>query len=152
MTNEPEPLDSASTTARFGAITEHEDVSSRLDHPQEDLAAISGLPPGHALLIVQRGPTAGARFLLDTERTLAGRHPSADIFLDDVTVSRKHAEFIAHEGGYIVRDVGSLNGTYINRERIDSAVLTTGDEVQIGKYRLTYHPSPNQPSDGDATS
>ncbi|MEE6281022.1 FHA domain-containing protein [Georgenia sunbinii] len=150
MTTEPEPQDSASTTARFGAITEGDDAATRLDKSQEDLAAVSGLPPGHALLIVQRGPTAGARFLLDAERTLAGRHPTADIFLDDVTVSRKHAEFIAHEGGYIVRDVGSLNGTYINRERIDSAVLTAGDEVQIGKYRLTYHPSPNQATNGDA--
>ena len=149
MTTEPEPQDTTSTTARFGAITEADDTGSRLDQPQEDVAAVSGLPPGHALLIVQRGPTAGARFLLDTDRTLAGRHPSADIFLDDVTVSRKHAEFLAHEGGYIVRDVGSLNGTYVNRERIDSTVLHARDEVQIGKYRLTYHPSPNQAAQGD---
>lgn len=147
MGSEPEQRDAASTTARFGAITEGEEVA-RVEVPQPDLAAIEGLPPGHALLIVQRGPTAGARFLLDTERTLAGRHPTADIFLDDVTVSRRHAEFLAHEDGYIVRDVGSLNGTYVNRERIDSAVLAAGDEVQIGKYRLTYHPSPH----GEATT
>ncbi|WP_324653960.1 FHA domain-containing protein [Georgenia sp. H159] len=146
MGTEPEPQDTSSTTARFGAIGATEETGARADVPP-DLAAIEGLPPGHALLIVQRGPTAGARFLLDTERTLAGRHPTADIFLDDVTVSRRHAEFIAHENGYVVRDVGSLNGTYVNRERIDSAVLNAGDEVQIGKYRLTYHPSPNR---GDA--
>ncbi|HLV05433.1 FHA domain-containing protein [uncultured Georgenia sp.] len=149
MGTEPEPQDVSSTTARFGAIGAGEDTTARADVPPPDMAAIEGLPPGHALLIVQRGPTAGARFLLDTERTLAGRHPTADIFLDDVTVSRRHAEFIAHEGGYIVRDVGSLNGTYVNRERIDSAVLQAGDEVQIGKYRLTYHPSPNR---GDASA
>ena len=143
MGSEAEQPDSVSTTARFGAIGETEE-QVHTDVPQPDLAAVEGLPPGHALLIVQRGPTAGARFLLDTERTLAGRHPSADIFLDDVTVSRRHAEFLAHESGYIVRDVGSLNGTYVNRERIDSAVLVAGDEVQIGKYRLTYHPSPHR--------
>ncbi len=147
MGTEPEPQDTSRTTARFGAIGATDETLARTDVPPADLAAVEGLPPGHALLIVQRGPTAGARFLLDTERTLAGRHPTADIFLDDVTVSRRHAEFIAHEGGYVVRDVGSLNGTYVNRERIDSAVLSAGDEVQIGKYRLTYHPSPNR---GDA--
>ncbi len=147
MGTEPEPQDVSSTTARFGAIGASDETAERSDVPPPDRAAIDGLPPGHALLIVQRGPTAGARFLLDTERTLAGRHPTADIFLDDVTVSRRHAEFLAHEGGYVVRDVGSLNGTYVNRERIDSAVLNAGDEVQIGKYRLTYHPSPQR---GDA--
>jgi len=142
---EPQP-DLTGTTARFGALIEGDTESPLADHPQEDVAAVEALPPGHALLIVQRGPTAGARFLLDSERTLAGRHPTADIFLDDVTVSRRHAEFIAHEGGYIVRDVGSLNGTYVNRERIESTVLVAGDEVQVGKYRLTYHPSPNAPA------
>ncbi|MFC4555079.1 FHA domain-containing protein [Georgenia faecalis] len=140
-----EPHDSASTTARFGGLTEVEhDVPGRTGLAQEDLAAVEALPPGHALLIVQRGPNAGSRFLLDADRTLAGRHPSTDIFLDDVTVSRRHAEFIADEGGHSVRDVGSLNGTYVNRERIDVVVLRAGDEVQIGKYRLTYHPSPSR--------
>ena len=109
----------------------------------DDAAAVEALPAGSALLIAQRGPTAGARFLLDAARTTAGRHPSSDIFLDDATVSRKHAEFLsADDGGYLVRDVGSLNGTYVNRERIDQALLRAGDEVQIGKYRLTFHPSP----------
>lgn len=110
----------------------------------EDLAAIEALPPASALLIVQHGPTAGARFLLDSPTTTVGRHPKADIFLDDVTVSRKHAEFIASPQGHIVRDVGSLNGTYVNRSRIEEALLVVGDEVQIGKFRLTYHPSPNR--------
>jgi pSer/pThr/pTyr-binding forkhead associated (FHA) protein len=134
------------STARFGAVGyEAETELAAQGIGVADAAAVEALPPASALLIVQRGPNAGARFLLDAERTTAGRHPSSDIFLDDVTVSRKHAEFLAVEGGgFAVRDVGSLNGTYVNRERIDSVTLRAGDEVQIGKYRLTYHPSPKR--------
>ena len=84
------------------------------------------------------GPNAGSRFLLDQDVTTAGRHPDSDIFLDDVTVSRRHAEFRREGSGYTVHDVGSLNGTYVNRERIDAAPLSGGDEVQIGKFRLVY--------------
>ncbi|MCV2394630.1 FHA domain-containing protein [Actinotalea sp. M2MS4P-6] len=114
-------------------------------------AAVAALPPTSALLLMQRGPSAGARFLLDAERTSAGRSPSADIFLDDVTVSRKHAEFVREGDGFVVRDVGSLNGTYVNRERIDQALLRPGDEVQIGKFRMTFHPSPaRQPGSADS--
>jgi pSer/pThr/pTyr-binding forkhead associated (FHA) protein len=105
----------------------------------DDLATIEALRPGTALLIVQRGPNTGARFLLDDDEVTSGRHPDSDIFLDDVTVSRKHALFVRSGGGYLVRDAGSLNGTYVNRERIDEAVLSTGDEVQIGKFRLVYY-------------
>jgi pSer/pThr/pTyr-binding forkhead associated (FHA) protein len=108
-----------------------------------DRTAIEALPPGSALLVVQRGPNSGARFLLDAEKTTAGRRPDSDIFLDDVTVSRKHAEFVRKPGGvFVVRDVGSLNGTYVQRDRIDEVVLRDGDEVQIGKYRMVFHPSP----------
>jgi FHA domain/zinc-ribbon domain len=96
------------------------------------------LSGGHALLVVQRGPNAGSRFLLDAEVTSAGRAPDSDIFLDDVTVSRRHAEFTRAAQGYLVRDVGSLNGTYVNRERIEEVLLADGDEVQIGKYRLVF--------------
>ena len=119
-----------------------------------DRAAVEALPPSSALLIVQHGPNAGARFLLDDAKVTAGRDTRADIFLDDVTVSRKHAEFVLADTGFSVRDVGSLNGTYVNRERIDSAVLHAGDEVQIGKYRLTFHPSPNRgtPAQGEPAS
>lgn len=89
--------------------------------------------------MVKRGPNAGARFLLDQDTTTAGRHPESDIFLDDVTVSRRHAEFRKHgDGDYEVVDVGSLNGTYVNREPRNSEVLTSGDEIQIGKFRLVY--------------
>jgi len=108
----------------------------------EDKAAVAALPPTSALLIVQRGPSAGARFLLDAPRTVAGRSPNSDIFLDDVTVSRKHVEFVREPEGFLVRDVGSLNGTYVNRDRIERALLRSGDEVQIGKFRMTFHPSP----------
>jgi hypothetical protein len=97
-----------------------------------------GLSGGNALLVVQRGPNAGSRFLLDAEVTSAGRAPDSDIFLDDVTVSRRHAEFTRAAQGYLVRDVGSLNGTYVNRERIEEVLLSDGDEVQIGKYRLVF--------------
>ena len=109
------------------------------DEPGEEHAgAVDALPPGSALLVVKRGPNAGSRFLLDQDVTTGGRHPDSDIFLDDVTVSRRHAEFRREGGGFTVRDVGSLNGTYVNRERIDVATLTDGDEVQIGKFRLVY--------------
>ncbi len=104
-----------------------------------DISAVENLPPGSAMLLVQRGPSAGARFLLDTDRVTVGRHPDSDIFLDDISVSRRHATFARGEQGYIVSDLGSLNGTYVNRDRIDGDVaLTGGDEVQIGKYRLIY--------------
>ncbi len=104
----------------------------------QDARALEGLPPGSALLVVKRGPNAGSRFLLDADTTTAGRHPESDIFLDDVTVSRRHAEFVREGAGFVVRDVGSLNGTYLNRERIEAAGLAGGDEVQIGKYRLVF--------------
>ena len=100
--------------------------------------AVDALTPGSALLVVKRGPNAGSRFLLDQDVTTAGRHPDSDIFLDDVTVSRRHAEFRREGNGYAVHDVGSLNGTYVNRERIDATPLSGGDEVQIGKFRLVY--------------
>jgi hypothetical protein len=110
------------------------------DDLAEDLLGES-LPAGFALLVVQRGPNAGSRFLLDKEVTTAGRHPDSDIFLDDVTVSRRHAEFIRTGDGFVVADVGSLNGTYLNRERIERASVSNGDEVQVGKFRLLFFTS-----------
>lgn len=105
---------------------------------QAESAAVDALPEGQALLVVQRGPSAGSRFLLNAEVVTAGRHPDSEIFLDDVTVSRRHAEFRREDSAYTVTDVGSLNGTYVNRDRIDSVALQDGDEVQIGKYRLVF--------------
>jgi pSer/pThr/pTyr-binding forkhead associated (FHA) protein len=103
-----------------------------------DAAAVDALPGGHALLVVQRGPGSGSRFLLDQDVVTAGRHPDSEIFLDDVTVSRRHAEFHRQGESFTVSDVGSLNGTYVNRDRIDRVQLSDGDEVQIGKFRLVF--------------
>ena len=94
--------------------------------------------------MVKRGPNAGTRFLLDRDVTTAGRHPESDIFLDDVTVSRRHAEFRREGDVYSVSDVGSLNGTYVNREPTDSTTLNNGDEVQIGKFRLVFLTGPRR--------
>lgn len=105
----------------------------------EELSAVEALPAGSALLIAHSGPNQGARFLLDSELTLAGRHPDADVFLDDVTVSRRHVEFRREDQGFRVVDSGSLNGTYVNGDRVDSVLLRTGSEVQIGKFRLTFY-------------
>ena len=88
--------------------------------------------------MVKRGSDAGVRFTLESAITQAGRHPESDIFLDDITVSRRHAEFVTRDQVTTVRDVGSLNGTYVNRERIEEARLSSGDEVQIGKFKLLY--------------
>lgn len=139
----------ADTTAHYGLLdgVPFLGAEPRSAMTVEAAAAVEALPPTSALLIVQYGPNAGARFLLDGPCTTAGRSPESDIFLDDVTVSRKHAEFLGRDGGYAVRDVGSLNGTYLNRVRIDETIpLRNGDEVQIGKYRLTFHPSPSRPA------
>jgi pSer/pThr/pTyr-binding forkhead associated (FHA) protein len=105
---------------------------------EQSVSGVDALPAGSALLVVKRGPNAGSRFLLDRSTTSAGRHPDSDIFLDDVTVSRRHAEFRRDAGDFVVVDVGSLNGTYVNREPVDTAVLANGDEVQIGKFRLVF--------------
>lgn len=110
--------------------------------PPEALSAVENLPLGSALLIVRRGPNSGSRFLLDGALTTAGRHPESDIFLDDFTVSRRHVEFRrGSDGAFTVADVGSLNGTYVNREPIDAVVVNNGDEVQIGKFRLVFFAS-----------
>ncbi|WP_104139404.1 MULTISPECIES: FHA domain-containing protein [unclassified Cryobacterium] len=107
----------------------------------EEQESIAALPSGSALMVVRRGPNAGARFLLDADLTSVGRHPNADIFLDDVTVSRRHAEFLRNGTGFTVKDLGSLNGTYYEGERIETARLTDGAEVQVGKFRLTFYAS-----------
>lgn len=111
------------------------------DLTAEEDEAIQALPSGSALLVVRRGPNAGARFLLDADVTTTGRHPDADIFLDDVTVSRHHAQFLRHGTAFEVKDLGSLNGTYFDGVRIETALLADGAEVQVGKFRLTFYSS-----------
>jgi hypothetical protein len=132
----PEPRVASDQTTTLSLVN----LEGNEEHAAPDVAdvGVESLPTGSALLVVKRGPNAGSRFLLDKEVTTVGRHPESDIFLDDVTVSRRHAEFTRRGDGFVVRDVGSLNGTYLNRERIDDAGLSNGDEVQIGKFRLVY--------------
>ena len=117
-------------------LTTAEDVAD----PSNDVAIdVDELPVGVGVLLVKRGPGAGSRFVLDEMVVSAGRHPESDIFLDDVTVSRRHAEIVRQGDHYVVRDVGSLTGTYLNRERIESeAPLNTGDELQIGRFKLVF--------------
>ena len=96
------------------------------------------LQPGQGVLVVLRGPNAGSRFLIDQEVTTIGRHAESDVFLDDVTVSRRHAELRRERGGFVLRDAGSLNGSYVNRLRAETARLQGGDEIQIGRFRLQF--------------
>ncbi len=144
-TNDPRdvpPERAPETTSVFRA-----DFLADVEQPAAEpaVSGVDGLPAGSALLVVRRGPNTGSRFLLDVPTTSAGRHPDSDIFLDDVTVSRRHAEFRRDAGEFVVVDVGSLNGTYVNREPVDTAVLANGDEVQIGKFRLVFLTGPREP-------
>jgi hypothetical protein len=106
--------------------------------PSHDPQELPLLEPGTGMLVVVRGPNAGSRFLLDREVTTIGRHPDADIFLDDVTVSRRHAELHHSDEGVVVRDLGSLNGSYVNGERVDERLLVTSEELQIGRFKLLF--------------
>ena len=126
------PQNQVETTSVFRADLLKE-MESGAATSADSAAGADQLSDGEALLVVKRGPNAGARFLLDQDSTTAGRHPE-----DDVTVSRRHAEFRRNDGGYEVVDVGSLNGTYVNREPRNSQELTNGDEIQIGKFRLVF--------------
>lgn len=137
MSFDESPVESTQSLASH--LPAHDDGPARMS--ESDRAAVDALSPDHALLIVHHGPNAGARFLLDVDVTTAGRSVACDIFLDDVTVSREHAHFVRTPSGFSVKDAGSLNGTYVNRERTPEQALTAGDEIQIGKYRLTFYPS-----------
>ena len=125
-------------------LQEDATISFTPTEAEDDTGEVAGLPqselePGQALLVVQRGPNAGSKFLIDKDLTTTGRHPESDIFLDDVTVSRRHAEFRRKDGKFYIRDVGSLNGTYVNRQRVEETELANGDELQIGKFKLTFY-------------
>lgn len=123
-----EPATIEDTTATYSLVTDDGAGS-----------ALEELPTGGGLLVVQRGPNAGSRYLLDQELVRLGRHPEADILLDDITVSRHHAEIRRTPPGYLVCDAGSLNGTYLNRHRVEEALLRNGDELQIGRFRLVFY-------------
>lgn len=136
----PQGVSDATATIQFGGGSTAGDRVETSDRALSavDAAAVDALPVGHALLVVQKGPGSGSRFLLDADEVTAGRHPESGIFLDDVTVSRRHAVFRRVGGTFTVEDAGSLNGTYVNRDRIEKTQLTDSDEVQVGKYRLVF--------------
>lgn len=138
-----EPLQD-DTTLSLPPVEVDDDVTEDLAELQRDLHQ------GQALVAVRRGPNAGSSFLMeaDTDRMSIGREPSSDLFLDDVTVSRTHAEVRRHGRGFSVHDLGSLNGTYVNRERVEETILAAGDEIQVGKFRLIFVPGPGEPSEG----
>jgi pSer/pThr/pTyr-binding forkhead associated (FHA) protein len=119
-------------TVTLPAIEMEEEGHDEFPFPHDELE------PGQSLLLVKRGPNAGSTFLIDQETTTAGRDPGSAVFLDDVTVSRKHAIVERRGDEWFVKDTGSLNGTYVNGEQVDETKLTTGDEVQIGKFKLTF--------------
>lgn len=135
-----------------GALGAHEEPTEAGEGPEDEDAEahdvadiVRNLEPGTALLLSARGPNEGARFLLDRDVVSVGRHPESDIFLDDITVSRRHAEFRRDAQRFWVHDVGSLNGTYVNGSRADDQMLSTGDEVQVGKFKLiAYVAEPEQ--------
>src|SRR5438105_7413924 len=116
------------TLSAVEAATEDDELERYLD----------GLAPGIGMLVVRHGPNAGSSYRLEEPVTSIGRHPESDVFLDDITVSRRHVAVERDDKGYTLRDVGSLNGTYVNRKRVDEARLAHGDEVQVGRYRLTF--------------
>jgi pSer/pThr/pTyr-binding forkhead associated (FHA) protein len=114
-------------------------VAVPVEGPAEDLQVeMDDIPAGVGMLVVTRGPNSGSRFALDEPLVTAGRHPDSAIFLDDITVSRRHAEVRKVADGYRVADVGSLNGTYLNRHRVEEADLHDGDELQIGTFKLVF--------------
>ncbi|HEY9323621.1 MAG TPA: FHA domain-containing protein [Agromyces sp.] len=130
------------TTQTFGHDSDLSFVPFGSELGEAELDAIDALPSGAALLLVRSGPTAGARYLLDADVTTVGRHPEADIFFDDVTVSRRHSEITRTGTSFELVDQRSLNGTYVNGERVDRATLVNGAEVRIGKFRLNFFVSP----------
>ena len=134
----PEAEDTSSQTGVLGLRVATEGDSAPM--PAVDPTSVRGLGEGHAVLVVLRGPQEGARFDLDPAlgTVTVGRSPDCALFLDDVTVSRHHTDVLAVDGGWELLDTGSLNGSYVNRRRIDRQLLVGGDEVQIGKYRFVY--------------
>ena len=144
----PEVVSGERTSAFRADFTTEQDAAATASAEGQPFGA-EALPQSSALLVVKRGPNAGSRFLLGQPTTTAGRHPNSEIFLDDITVSRRHAQFRCVSGEFQIVDVGSLNGTYVNREPVDSAVLANGDKVQIGKFRLALLTGPTTGGDTD---
>ena len=135
-----DPIPSAGETTIIGLPAINIPITTTADRPltQDDLDTIAKLSDGTALLISTRGAVSGSRYLLDEDEVSVGRDPHADILLDDSTVSRAHAVFRRAGESFSVVDTGSLNGTYVNRNRVDQALLKNGDEIMIGKFRLVF--------------
>lgn len=123
---------------------EEQTLAITLDPHSDEETSISldGLAPDQALLVVKGGPTAGSTFLIDRDITRAGRHPDSDLFLNDITVSRRHVEIHRDGRKFVLKDAGSLNGTYVERERVEAAELQSGDEIQIGKFKVAFYAAP----------
>jgi hypothetical protein len=133
--------EAANYCARCGAYLrrdEHGETTLSLGPDEVAEGAELGELRGPALVVRAGGGRAGESFEVAGLRTLIGRSPDCHVFLDDVTVSRRHAEILRHDNRFEIRDLGSLNGTFVNRHRIESADLSADDEVQIGKYRMTF--------------
>jgi pSer/pThr/pTyr-binding forkhead associated (FHA) protein len=131
----PLPTPGEEHTASFAPV----DPSQEAPGPQDAVTVdIDAFPKGSGVLVVRSGPGGGLTFPLASDLTRLGRHPDSEVFLDDVTVSRRHVEIRRTRAGYVVRDVGSLNGTYLNGHRIDEAVLEQGDQLQVGKFKLVF--------------
>lgn len=131
--------DQDTTTTSMNVVAGESDSTDTSETPVPEVEVdLSDVPAGTGVLVVTRGEAAGSRILLDLATTTAGRHPDSDIFLDDITVSRRHAEIVRDGDAYRVRDTGSLNGTYVNRERVEEAPLRHGDVLQVGKYKLHF--------------
>ena len=135
------------SSARFcsscgSALVEGEETLSHTTLEDRDstaeIAAIADLAEGTGLVIVARGPNEGSTYLVDANDVTVGRHPDSSIFLDDITVSRRHSVIDREDGGFGIRDVGSLNGTYVNHDRVDHKTLVDGDEIQVGRFVLIF--------------
>jgi pSer/pThr/pTyr-binding forkhead associated (FHA) protein len=122
----------ADTTVSLALVEDREALAAELGDVLDDL------PDGLGMVVVRRGPNAGSTYVLEDPETTLGRHPDSDIFLDDVTVSRRHAVITRDDDGYAVSDVGSLNGTYVDHERVDRAPLRDMQELQVGRFVLTF--------------
>jgi pSer/pThr/pTyr-binding forkhead associated (FHA) protein len=127
-----EPLGEEDTTVALELLENRRSLEQEIGH------VLDQLPEGLGMLVVRRGPNAGSTFVLEADTTNVGRHPESQIFLDDVTVSRQHALIQRNGDDYEIRDLESLNGTYVDHERIDRTVLTDMNEVQIGRFVLTF--------------
>jgi pSer/pThr/pTyr-binding forkhead associated (FHA) protein len=138
--------DDASFCAQCGTSLqplEEQTMAIQVLPEDEEGPSLEELGPEQALLVIKGGPSAGSTVLMDKDIMRLGRSPDSDVFLNDITVSRRHAEILREGGRFVIKDAGSLNGTYVNRERVDGAELASGDELQIGKFKIVFYTAPS---------